>query len=241
MSDTKPPDDREIRNGYGLASRDWLIESLVRPFHRSDIRVRSDEHAALLADALLVQGERNAEAAFYYAQEHGLFVEGSNVGWLTRQGELLGCSYATHERLLKVLGVATRGAERCGWARVARGKLRCAYRLSPQQKKALRDLPEAIWDRREDLLKPVWTEPSRLERIDLAVEGVRESLPYGAHFLYDVEGEAEDVHIVVNRIRETYGVSVRAIEERIQAVGERLEVAVHLPGQAAVASPTPAA
>ena len=214
----------EDRLGYGPDSQAWLIAALTHPYHSDPGRARSDEHAQLLAQALIVEGERDAESAYHYAQEHGLFLVGSVIGWLTREGEILGCHYAAHERLLKVMNTATRAAERFGWARVARDKIRCGYKLSTKQKSAIRGLPGLEWHRSDEVGLPDWKAPSKLEQIDLALEGVRESLPYGSHFLYEIGEDEAAPTATVTRIRGTYGLTTQAIEDRILQITDSMGV-----------------
>jgi hypothetical protein len=87
---------------------------------------------------------------------YGYMYDGSYSGWITREGRILGASYAAHEKLLYWLGVDTKVAEAAGWCRYSRQRgYQCLFRLSLPQKRILKAQGHIV-DSGAERMKPVW-------------------------------------------------------------------------------------
>lgn len=84
---------------------------------------------------------------------HHLMYREAAQGWVTREGEFMGCAYAAHDRLVHRLGMEVTEVEQAGWARLYRGQYRCGFRLSSAQKKSLSEHGYAV-DPSKELIKP---------------------------------------------------------------------------------------
>jgi len=90
--------------------------------------------------------------------DHDLLYRDHHIGWVTREGKMLSCAYAYHEKLLNHLGLDSWQVEAAGWARVALRKFQCAFRMTRAQRLRV-EACGCLVDRREEDLKPEWTPP----------------------------------------------------------------------------------
>jgi len=91
--------------------------------------------------------------------EHTLLYRDHHIGWVTREGKMLSCDWAYHEKLLDHLGLDAWQVEAAGWARVALRKFQCTFRMSKEQRLRV-EACGCLVDRGEEELKPEWTPPA---------------------------------------------------------------------------------
>lgn len=92
-------------------------------------------------------------------QQYGLMYLRARTGWVDRSGKLWGCGYAAHEKLLYWLGLEAREVEAMGWARVGPHTTQHMFRLSREQRKAIREMGKSF-DPVKNRELPEWTEPT---------------------------------------------------------------------------------
>lgn len=131
----------------------WLCE----PDHNGRIRCADPRRARILVDGMIARpgstGKMKPSLAWGLICDHGLMMDSSSSGWLTRDGTMLGAGYAAHERLLAYLDIIAADCEAMGWARISRHGFKCSFRLTKEQHAHIEDLGLLV-DDGEERLKP---------------------------------------------------------------------------------------
>jgi len=150
---------------FGCKTREEFVRGLCEGDRKSHDRAQLDR----LLDARL--GKRDPRDTFSrddkvmslddlwnLITDCGFLYEGGKWGWITPEGEFLTCGYASHDRLLLMLDIEIEDAEDLGWVRVSMATIQNKYRLTGQQRRALRDL-------------------DRLKEVDLSEEIMKKRAP----------------------------------------------------------------
>lgn len=90
--------------------------------------------------------------------DHSLLYLDHHMGWVTREGKMLGCDWAYHEKLIDHMGLEAWQVEAAGWARVALKTYQCAFRMTTAQRLRV-EACGCLVDKHEERLKPEWGPP----------------------------------------------------------------------------------